>query len=154
MKKIFVITLLLFVAAYYGNDAKAQANWEVGVRGFDNWGIDATIPIGTKPRFHPTVYIESFGIGTYFDWMFALSDGPKGLKFYPGVGPEFFFENDFNFKVAGNFGVEYSFGIPITVGIDWRPAWRLTNNSDFETGNWGLTARFRFGEGAKFEKTD
>ena len=77
-------------------ESKAQANWEVGVRFGDNISIEATIPLGVAPRLHPAIYFDRFGVGGYFDWMFALSDGPAGLKFYPGVGPEFFFENLFN----------------------------------------------------------
>ena len=60
------------------------------------FSIDATIPISAAPRLHPAIYFDRFGIGTYFDWMFSISGGPTGLKFYPGVGPEFFFENDFD----------------------------------------------------------
>lgn len=154
MKRIFIITLLVFAASFYGNETKAQSNWEVGIRFGDNIAVDATIPIGTTPRFHPTVYFDRFGIGTYFDWMFALSDGPTGLKFYPGVGPEFWFGNDFDFDIAGNFGAEYSFKFPLTVGFDWRPGFRVTDGFNFKTNNWGITARFRFGEGTSFKKAD
>jgi hypothetical protein len=82
--------------------------------------------------------------------MFVIPDGPKGLKFYPGLGPEFWFEGDFDFDIAGNFGVEYSFDFPLTVGLDWRPSFRTTDNFDFRAGNVGITARFRFGEMVKF----
>jgi len=100
------------------------------------------------------VYFDRFGIGTYFDWMFALSDGPTGLKFYPGVGPEFYFGNDFDFDIAGNFGAEYSFKFPLTVAFDWRPGFRVTDSFNFKTNNWGISARFRFGEGTSFKKVD
>lgn len=133
---------------------KAQSNWEAGIRIADNIGIDMTIPIAAEPRLHPTVYLDRFGVGAYFDWMFGLSGGPSGLKFYPGFGPEFFFEGDFDFRLAGDFGVEYTFDFPLTVGIDWRPAIQLTEEQDFFSGNWGLMARFRFGEGTRFVKLD
>ena len=99
------------------------------------------------------MYLDNFGIGTYFDWMFALTDGPSGLKFYPGPGPEFFFENDFDFNIAGDFGVEYSFKFPLTIGFDWIPGFAVTNDFDFYTGNWGIMARYRFKEGG-FKKVD
>ena len=70
--------------------------------------------------------------------MFALSDGPTGLKFYPGVGPEFYFGNDFDFDIAGNFGAEYSFKFPLTVAFDWRPGFRVTDSFNFKTNNWGI----------------
>ena len=135
-------------------DLKAQANWEAGVRFGDEFAVDLTIPLAASPRLHPAIYFDRFGIGTYFDWMFALSDGPSGLKFYPGVGPEFFFENSFDFHIAGDFGVEYSFDFPLTIGFDWRPGFAVTEGFDFKTGNWGFIARFRIGEGTKFVRAD
>ena len=151
MKKTLIISLLtlsLTVVAYYSN---AQANLEAGVRGGGNWSVDATMPIGKAPRLHPAVYIDNFGVAGYLDWMFALSGGPTGLKFYPGVGPEFWFNDGFDFDIAGNFGAEYSFKFPLTIGVDWRPGFQVTDGFKWKDGNWGFLARFRFGEGAKFD---
>jgi hypothetical protein len=145
-----LVTSLLITSA----ESKAQANWEVGARFGDDISIDMTIPLGVSPRLHPAVYFDRFGVGGYFDWMFALSDGPSGLKFYPGVGPEFFFEDSFDFHIAGDFGVEYSFDFPLTIGFDWRPGFKVTEGFDFKTSNWGFSARFRFGEGVKIVKAE
>jgi len=140
------IPVFLLITSF---NLSAQSNWEAGVRFGDNFSIDATIPIGATPRLHPAVYFDRFGVATYFDWMFALSDGPTGLKFYPGVGPEFFFQDRFDFAVAGNFGVEYAFEFPMTIGFDWRPGFRLTNGSKWKSDNWGIIVRYRFKKGAK-----
>jgi len=153
---IVAIAFMAFVAI----DSQAQSNWEAGIRFGDNFSIDATIPISAKPRLHAAAYIGDgynndfsydFGLAGYFDWMFALDGGPTGLKFYPGVGPEIFFGNDFNIGVAGDFGVEYSFDFPLTIGLDWRPGVMFTNDVGFHAANWGLMARFRFGEGVRFK---
>jgi len=154
MKKITVISMTILTLAFYANETKAQSNWEVGVRGFDDWSVEATIPLAAAPRLHPAVYFDRFGIGGYFDWMFSLSGGPTGLKFFPGVGPEFWFGNDFDFDIAGDFGAEYSFRFPLTIGIDWRPGFRVTDNFKFKSSNWGISARFRLGEGVKFQKSN
>jgi hypothetical protein len=82
------------------NNLKAQSNREVGVRGFDLWSVEAAIPIAATPRFHPAVYFDCFGIGGYFDWMFSLSGGPTGLKFFPCVGPELWFGEGVKFTKA------------------------------------------------------
>ncbi len=104
---------------------------------------------------HPVVYIDNdVAVGFYIDWLFALQGGPTGLKFYPGVGPELYFFDGLDIAAAGDFGVEYSFEFPLTIGIDWRPHFMLTNNFKFHSNNWGIFARFRFGEGAKFVKVD
>ena len=96
----FALLLFLIVAA---TDLKAQSNWEAGVRFGSDISLDLTIPLAAGLRLHPAVYFDRFGFGTYFDWMFALSGGPTGLKFYPGVGPEFFFGNEFDFLITGDF---------------------------------------------------
>ena len=106
MKKTLFISAILLILT---SSLSAQSNWEAGVRFGDRFSLDFTVPLAATPRLHPAVYFDRFGIGGYFDWMFALSGGPQGLKFYPGVGPEFFFENKFDFNIAGDFGIEYSF---------------------------------------------
>ena len=135
-------------------ESKAQSNWEVGLRfGEPSVALDATIPLATAPRLHTAIYMtDVFGIGGYFDWMFSLDGGPTGLKFYPGVGPEFFFGDDFHFVVSGDFGAEYSFDFPLTVFFDWRPGFVVTNEFDFRGDNIGIGARFRFGEGVRFQR--
>ena len=81
---------------------------------------------------HPVVYIDNdVAVGFYIDWLFALQGGPTGLKFYPGVGPELYFFDGLDIAAAGDFGVEYSFEFPLTIAIDWRPHFMLTNNFNF-----------------------
>ena len=133
-------------------ETKAQSNWEAGARFGEEVSVDLTIPLAAAPRLHTAIYTDRFGVGGYFDWMFALTDGPEGLKFYPGVGPEFFFGNSFDFHVAGDFGAEYSFDIPLTVGFDWRPGFMVSDSFRWKSDNWGFTARFRFGQGVKFKR--
>jgi hypothetical protein len=161
MKKLLILSVVIIGSVFVYNDSKAQASWEVGARFGTRGSVEATIPVGIAPRIQPAVYFygtdglpNDFGIAGYFDWMFKLSDGPSGLKFFPGVGPEFYFDNQFNFSIAGNFGVEYAFEIPLTIAFDWRPAIFMTNSHGFEAANVGFSARFRFGESVKFEKTD
>lgn len=156
---IFKISLIVivFISAFAIN-SYAQSNWEVGLRfGDPTVAIDATIPLSASPRLHAAAYFSNFygsdfGLGGYFDWMFSLDGGPTGLKFYPGVGPELWFGNDFNFGVSGDFGIEYSFDFPLTVGFDWRPGVIFTNDIGLHGGNVGVSARFRFGEGVRFQK--
>lgn len=149
---IFFLTAMI-MALVVSINANAQSNWEVGLRfGEPTVAIDATIPLAGAPRLHPAIYLDNFGIAGYFDWMFKLSSGPQGLKFYPGVGPEFWFENNFQFVIAGDFGAEYSFDIPLTIFFDWRPGFVVTDSFSFRSNNIGIGARFRFGEGVKFQK--
>ena len=145
--KTIVKILIIFLCIHFGFSfsSKAQSAFEVGIRYGEQFSIDATFPLSKAPRLHTAFYVENdFAFGTYLDWLFSLDGGPTGLKFYPGVGPEFFFGDDFDMGIAGNFGVEYSFGFPLTVGIDYRPGFMITNKFKSYTSNWGITARFRF----------
>jgi len=155
MKKLIILSVVIIGSVFAYNDSKAQASWELGARFGDRGSIEATIPVGISPRIKPAVYFyNEFGVAGYFDWMFKISDGPSGLKFFPGVGPEFFFENDFNFAIAGDFGVEWAFDFPLTIGFDWRPAVFMTNSRGFQADHWGFSARFRFGDKVKIEKAN
>ena len=122
LKATILVVIFSSIIAF---ESHAQSNWEAGIRFGDEFAIDATIPLSAKPRLHAAAYFgghrSDFGLAAYFDWMFSLDGGPTGLKFYPGVGPEVYFGNDFNIGVAGDFGAEYSFDFPLTIGIDWRP---------------------------------
>lgn len=161
MKKLIILSFIVIGSVFMYNKSNAQASWELGARFGTRGSVEATIPLGMAPRLQPAVYFygtssipNDFGIAGYFDWMFKISEGPSGLKFFPGIGPEFFFDNQFNFSVAGNFGVEYAFAIPLTLAFDWRPAIFFTNSHGFEAANVGVSARFRFGEAVKIEKAD
>jgi len=148
-----VLLLLVFVSSTCITGLYAQSNWEAGLRFGDRWSADFTVPLKSV-RFHPSVYFDRFGVGGYFDWMFALSDGPAGLKFYPGLGPEVWFGKSVDVDIAGNFGAEYSFDFPLTIGFDWRPGFRITDDFKWKSSNWGIMARYRIGSGSKFVRTN
>ena len=92
-------------------------------------------------------------MGLYFDRLFAIEGDPSGLKFYPGVGPELYFNNGPDIAVAGDFGMEYSFDFPLTIGIDRRPRFMISDSFKFNSSNRGIFARFRFGKGIKLVRT-
>lgn len=149
-QKLLLAALVLL--GFFSVKSNAQSNLELGLRLADNISIDATVPLAAAPRLHPAIYFDRFGLATYFDWMFSLQGGPTGLKFYPGVGPEVWLGDSVDFDIAGNFGAEYSFEFPLTIAFDWRPAFRVTDEFRFRSGNWGVSARFRFGESVRFRR--
>jgi hypothetical protein len=155
VKRLSFVACLLAIVLLSTSNVRAQnTSMEVGIRLADNFGVDATVPLGPAPRLHAALYLDRVGVGTYGNWAFRLDGGPQNLRFFAGGGPELFFEHQFDFAVAGDAGVEWAFEeVPVTIGFDWRPAFRLTNGTDFHSGNWGFTARFRFGAGS-FVKAD
>jgi hypothetical protein len=153
LKLAIALPLLALLALFNANTAHAQSNWELGLRVGNDIAIDATIPTNGAPRLHLAAYFDdASAVGAYFDWMFAIEDGPLGLKFYPGVGPELHFYRGLDIAAAGDFGVEYSFDFPLTVGFDWRPNIMITDGMNFNADRWGITARFRFGRGIKLSE--
>lgn len=143
----FIILLSIFLGLFFVStkNSNAQSNWEAGIRFGEDFSIDATFPLSKAPRLHAGFYIEdNFALGTYFNWMFVLDGTAKRLKFYPGIGPELYFGDEFDFGIAGDFGVEYSFKFPVTIGVDWRPGFMVTDSFNSYTNNWGFLARFRF----------
>jgi hypothetical protein len=60
-----------------------------------------------------------------------------------GAGPYAFFGSPFQFGVVGEIGLEYHFkGIPIAIGGDWRPFFRIIDNTDFGWGGFGFNIRY------------
>jgi len=145
MKNIIRVLSISFLFSIIGASSFAQSAFEAGLRYGEEFAIDATFPLSKAPRLHTTFYLEGdFAIGTYLDWLFSLDGGPQGLKFFPGVGPEFYFGDNFNLGIAANLGVEYSFKFPLTIGIDYRPGFMITDSFKGYSNNWGIVARFRF----------
>jgi hypothetical protein len=146
MNRAFKTVLILsFISFIFISKSKAQSAFEAGIRYGNEFAIDATIPLSKAPRLHTTFYLEGdFAFGTYFDWLFALDGGPRGLRFFPGVGPEFYFGDDFDLGIAGDFGIEYSFKFPLTIGVDYRPGFMISDGFKGYSNNWGFVARFRF----------
>ena len=146
IKQKNVLLFVLFFVLKHKTTTKTKTNsLELGVRFGNDFSIDAAVPFAKAGRLHPSVTINDGGatVATYVDWMLNLNEA-SGLALYYGVGPEFYFYSGFDFGIAGDFGMEYAFQFPLTIGFDWRPGFILTNSFDFQTSNWGFTARWRF----------
>ena len=42
----------------------------------------------------------------------------------------------------------------VYLAFDWRPGFRLTNESKWKSDNWGIIVRYRFNKGAKLVPTN
>ncbi|UTW63325.1 hypothetical protein KFE98_03975 [bacterium SCSIO 12741] len=105
-------------------------------------GIDGTMGLSAHTRMHPSFYWlnNGIGVGLYLDRLF---DFGKRFRLYPGIGPEFYFDQNFEMGIAANMGFEYAFEFPITFGFDYRPSFTFVNRTDLYTENWGFTLRYR-----------
>lgn len=73
-----------------------------------------------------------------------LVPNAPGLFWNVSGGAQVGFGNDETaFFLRPAAGLEYKIkDVPLSVGFDWRPAWRLTQGSSFEAGRFGLTFKY------------
>ncbi|MXV51043.1 hypothetical protein GS399_08685 [Pedobacter sp. HMF7647] len=93
-------------------------------------------------------YDHAIGIGGEYQYNGPIT-GAAGLKWYAGLGPQIVFatwENGPTYLYLNPVvGLDYKItGAPIDLAFDWRPAFRLTQGTDFTAGRFGLSARFTF----------
>ena len=105
-------------------------------------GVDATFGFSKHGRIHPSLYglNNGVGIGLYLD---RLIDFGERFRLYPGIGPEFYFDQNFEMGIAANLGMEYAFKFPLTLGFDYRPTFTFVSRTDLYTENWAFTLRYR-----------
>ena len=124
---------------------------EIGVRWGDALGneiaLDAMINFGKFSRTHVDLtFGDDFGLELLGHFL-NKPLGSSNLNLYSGVGVSMYFGDPFLFGVAGEIGLEYRFAnIPIVIGADWRPVYVFHDGGDFETGGFGINARFAFGK--------
>jgi len=142
MKIAFFLSMLLICTSF----TSAQ---EVGVRFGDvsggNVAVDAVLGIGRYSRVHADVsFGDGVGIDMLVDFLYMRLGG-EAFHWYLGAGPYAFLGDPFQLGVAGEIGLEYHFkGIPIAIGGDWRPLFRIIDNTDFDAGGFGFNVRFVF----------
>jgi len=143
MKKLLVLTSFI-LCSYAGFSQEIGARWG-DVLGNDI-ALDAILRSGDGHRIHVDLsFGNDFGLEILWDLLYRpLGDSP--LYWYVGVGPSMLFSDPFFFGISGEAGLEFRFKkLPIAIGADWRPTYFFVDESEFETGGWGVNARFVFG---------
>ena len=143
MKKLLLI-LTLAVSTIVVSNAQ-----ELGVRfgnvSGGNVAVDGIFSTGQFSRIHADV---SFGKGVGIDllWDFLYRPlGEEAFNWYVGAGPYTFIGDPFALGIIGEIGLEYRFKeVPIVLGGDWRPYFRLIDNTDFGAKGFGLNVRWVF----------
>ncbi|QIA10039.1 outer membrane insertion C- signal [Draconibacterium halophilum] len=136
---------------------------ELGVRFGDvsagSVAIDGIFSTGEFNRLHADV---SFGNGIAADLLWDFLYRPladEAINWYMGVGPylaildEDVYYSDgrkdnktnFNLGAAFEIGLEYRFvDIPVALGLDYRPALEVIDETSFHWGGFGLNIRYVF----------
>lgn len=155
IKKTLIIIAFFFTAGLFS--ANAQSVGELGLR----WGnvtggdfaLDGIVGLGEFSRIHANVSFggngpTDFGIDAIWDFIYRPLGG-EAFMWYAGAGPFLGFGDIFSLGVAGEIGLQYNFQIPLSISLDYRPAFRLVEDTDFDSGGFGLNIRYRFGGGSK-----
>ena len=143
------IILSLTVLVGFALSVNAQ---ELGVRFGNVTGgdvaLDAVFSAGEFSRIHANVSFGNDIVGIDALWDFSykpFSVERETFYWYLGAGPFLGIGDDFSLGVVGEIGMEYQFsGAPIALGIDWRPGFRLIDETDFTVDGFGLNLRYVF----------
>lgn len=111
-----------------------------------NVAVDGVFSLGSMSRIHGDVsFGDGVGVDLLWDFIYQQLDG-EAFKWYAGVGAFTFLGDPFALGVAGELGLEYRFQFPISLSVDWRPTFRIVENTDFDAGGFGLNIRYVFGK--------
>lgn len=144
MKKLLLIVAVV-IASFSSIDAQ-----ELGVRFGDvsggNVAIDGIFSLGQFSRIHADV---SFGNGVGIDalWDFLYRPiGGEAFNWYLGVGAYTVINDHFQLGIPFEAGLEYRFNtVPIVLGIDYRPALEIVEETTFHSSSFGFNVRWNFG---------
>ena len=121
---------------------------EIGVRFGDivgnNVAVDAVF--GSKShRIHADVsFGKGVGVEALIDFVVLPLKG-EAFHYYMGIGAFTWIGDPFRLGVSGELGLEYRFNsVPIALGLDWRPALRLIDETKFLVDRFGFNVRFVF----------
>lgn len=111
--------------------------------------LDAVFSSSQFSRIHADISVGS-GIGFDLLWDFVYRPvSGEAFNWYLGVGPFGYLPwetaESLSLGAVGEIGLLYAFNsIPFTVSADWRPYFRLINNTDISYGGFGLNVRYVF----------
>jgi hypothetical protein len=143
MKKV-VLLMAFFTLVGVGSYAQ-EIGFRFGNVSGGNVAVDGIFSTGDFSRIHADVSFGN-GIGVDLLWDFLYKPlGDEALNWYAGVGPYAFIGDPFQLGVIGEIGIEYLFKeVPIALGVDWRPYFRLIDNTDFGAEGFGVNVRWVF----------
>ena len=145
MKKILLVSALILSGIFISN---AQ---ELGVRfgniSGGNVAIDGIFSTGEFSKIHADVsFGNGVGIDVLWDFLYRPING-EAFKWYVGAGPYTFIGDPFQLGVIAEIGLDYHFNkVPISISADWRPFFRIVENTDFGAEGFGVNVRYVFGK--------
>ena len=142
MKKLILAFVLMMLLA---GITQAQ---ELGVRFGDivgnNVAVDGVFGFKGK-RIHADVsFGDGVGIEALYDFIIKPIEG-EAFYYYIGAGVFTLLGDPFQLGVSGELGLEYRFNkVPIALGLDWRPSFKIIDETKFHFDRFGLNVRWVF----------
>ncbi len=141
--KRFLLLVLLFILAL--QPGKSQ---ELGVRFGNVVGNYAAVDLVwafKAGRIHADVsFGDGVGAEVLYDFLYGRL-GDDNLFYYVGLGAFAWIGDPFGLGVPAEAGLEYRFqSVPLALGLDWRPAFQILDDTDFYFDRFGLNLRFVF----------
>ena len=147
LKSAILAITLLFVTQI---DLQAQSNlpedFQLGIRLGDTFSsdiaIDAMVPFGGETLHANVGFNDNLSLSAMYDFFDTIVDN---FYWYYGFGAQVGFFDDFTLAAAVEVGIEYEVqDFPITIGIDYRPAFDIISDTDFRFNQVGFNIRYRF----------
>ena len=147
--KTAILALIISFSTFFGQEAFSQNlpdEFELGIRLGDTYGSDFAIDAMT-PFMGETLHVnlgfnDNISVSAMYDIFDTIVDN---FYWYYGFGAQVGFFDDFGLSVAAEVGIEYAVqDFPITIGVDYRPAFDILSDTDFRTNQVGFNLRYRF----------
>lgn len=150
--KYFFITVLLFFSAQAYSQKGGDYQNAVGLSVDFGTGITGA-GIGFKHFFNDNDAVEAGlvffnntpALGAYYQYNGEIENA-DGLKWYFGMGPQFFFgKGATDIAARAMAGLDFRIpNVPLNISFDWRPYFRFNHGSEFIAARFGLGVRFAF----------
>ncbi len=143
-----ILAFILFFSTQIDTQAQSSLpdDFELGIRLGDTFGsdfaIDAMMPFGGQTLHANIGFQDNLSLSAMYDFFDTIVDS---FHWYYGFGAQVGFFDDFTVAAAVEVGIEYEIQeFPITIGIDYRPAFDLITETEFRGSQAGFNIRYRF----------
>lgn len=142
-----VILLAVFTISFFSFVNAQEVGLRFGQVTGGNVAVDAVFSLGEYSRIHADVsFGNGVGIEALWDFLYRPLSG-EAFYWYVGAGPYAFIGDPFQLGIVAEVGLEYRFNsVPLVLGADWRPWFRLIDNTDIGFGGFGVNLRWAFGQ--------
>lgn len=144
MQKAAII-ILLCSSGFAAQSQEAGVRWGDAIGG--QVSIDGVFNLGIG-RIHADVsFGDGVGLEALWDFLYKPFPG-ESFNWYVGAGPSFYLANPFLMAISAEIGLEYQFsGVPLSLSGDWRPRFKVVDDTEFHAEGFGLNLRYVFGTG-------